>query len=77
MLFVCTISLQRMSIFRDEQWRAVYSEVETFLRANLHSPAHQSVLDCFMESRRKDEKEDVATNGERLKRPARYSDGMW
>ncbi|CAG7828139.1 unnamed protein product [Allacma fusca] len=41
---------------KDEQWRVVYSEIESFLRANLHSPAHESVLECFMESRHDEEK---------------------
>jgi hypothetical protein len=41
---------------KDEQWRVVYSEIESFLRANLHSPAHESVLECFMESRNKEDK---------------------
>jgi len=41
---------------RDEQWRSVYNEVENFLRANLHSEAHQKVLECFMESRQNDSK---------------------
>jgi len=32
---------------REEQWRSVYNELELFLKANLHTEAHEKVLDCF------------------------------
>ena len=39
---------------RDEQWKAVYNEIEKFIQANLHSPAHEKVLQCFQASRRQE-----------------------
>jgi len=46
----------KKGVKRDEQWKSVYTELETYIRANLNSENHKKVLECFLESRRRDDK---------------------
>lgn len=47
-------------VFRDEQWKMVYGELETFIRANLHTEMHKKVLECLLESRSADKTAPVS-----------------
>lgn len=38
---------------REDQYRAVWSELEQYIRLHLHSPQHQKVLDCLMDCHNK------------------------
>jgi Cell cycle and development regulator len=38
---------------RDEQYRVLWSELETYIRANCHSENHRKVLSCLLECRNK------------------------
>lgn len=38
----------------------VYGELETFIRANLHSDMHKKVLECLLESRNSDKSAPVS-----------------
>lgn len=38
---------------REDQYRAVWTELEQYLQLHLHSPAHEKVLECFMECHNK------------------------
>ncbi|XP_071448707.1 integrator complex subunit 13 [Hetaerina americana] len=48
---------------REEQYRTMWSELEVFMRANMHSEQHQRVLNCLLECRNK-------TDEDRAKGPA-------
>jgi Cell cycle and development regulator. len=45
---------------REEQYRIMWTELETFLRANCRTDQHNRVLNCLLECRNKtdDEKKD-------------------
>ncbi|KAK7007289.1 hypothetical protein SK128_025646 [Halocaridina rubra] len=38
---------------REDQYRALWVELEQYLQLHLHSPAHEKVLECFMECHNK------------------------
>lgn len=38
---------------RDEQYRVLWSELETYVRANCHAENHRKVLSCILECRNK------------------------
>lgn len=38
---------------REDQYRALWTELEQYLQLHLHSPSHEKVLECFMECHNK------------------------
>ncbi|ODM99401.1 Protein asunder [Orchesella cincta] len=50
----------RKGMKRDDQWKMVYGELETFIRANLHSETHKKVLECLLDCRSTDKSTTVS-----------------